>query len=148
MIDFFPLSPHRNIPMPRSPEAKARQSEYLREYRKSYKGIRRRMTITLTNEEYERVCGEAKKHDEAPTSYLYRLAISALDNQPVLSHEAEEQARSFVHLIRGIANNLNQMARYSHTMRGMLDEREIGYQLQYMEEAYRKFLEGRGGKGN
>jgi hypothetical protein len=134
--------------MPKSPEAKARQAEYLREYRKSYKADHRRITITFTPEEYERIAQEAKAQNQPVATYLHDLTLSALDHIPILSLEDEEKARTFVHLIRGIANNLNQMARYSHTMRGTLDEREIGYQLQYMEEAYRKFLEGRGGKGS
>ena len=41
----------------------------------------------------------------------------------------------------------DQMARYSNTMRAMLDDREVGYQLRYMEDAFRAFLEGRDREG-
>jgi hypothetical protein len=58
----------------------------------------------------------------------------------VLAKEEEAKVDEFVRVVRGIANNLNQMARYSNAMRGMLDEREVGYQLLHMEEVFRRFL--------
>lgn len=132
--------------MPKSPEAKSRQAEYLRAYKKTHPPVGKRVNVTLSEEEYRRIGEEARSRGETPTACVRRLALSALDHRPVLSREAEEQADAFVHVVRGIANNLNQMARYSHTMRSMLDDREIGYQLRYLEEAFRKFLDGGGGE--
>ena len=133
--------------MPKSPEAKARQAEYLREYKKVHPPVGKRVNITLCEEEYQRVSEEARLRGETAALCVRRLTMFALDNRPRLSREDEDKADAFVHVVRGIANNLNQMARYSHTMRGMLDEREVGYQLQYLEDAFRKCLEGGGGKG-
>ena len=76
------------------------------------------------------------------------MALSVLENRPIISLEAEERATDFVRTIRGIANNLNQMARYSNTIRAMLDDREVGYQLRYMEDAFHTFLEGKDKKGD
>lgn len=127
--------------MPRSPEAKARQSEYLKAYRKDYRTKRKRVNVTFTLEEYDALDRAAKVMGETATTFLHRLAVTALSGRARLSKEDEERFEAFVHVVRGIANNLNQMARYSNSMRGMLDEREVGYQLQYLEETVRQFLE-------
>lgn len=133
--------------MPRSPEAKARQAEYLKAYRQSYRTKRKRVNVTFTLAEYDALDDAARTMGETPTTFLHRLAVTALSGQPRLTKEDEARFDEFSRLIRGIANNLNQMARYSHATRGMLDEREIGYQLRYLEESVRKFLENGGGDG-
>lgn len=136
-----------SLPMPKSPEVLARNAEYIRQYRKTHPTVGKRVSVTFSEEEYTILQRDAKAHKETIAGHLRRLALSALEHRPVISLEAEERANDFVRTIRGIANNLNQMARYSNTMRAMLDDREVGYQLRYMEDAFRAFLEGRDREG-
>lgn len=126
--------------MPRTPEAKQRQAEYLRQYKKEHPPVGKRVNITLSESEYARLVEVASESGERPTTFLRNVALAALEGRRVLAKEEEAKVDEFVRVVRGIANNLNQMARYSHTMRGMLDEREVGYQLLYMEEVFRRFL--------
>jgi hypothetical protein len=132
--------------MAKSPEAKARQAEYIRLYKLGHQAVGKRVNVTLSDEEYQRLQDAAKEYGEAPTAHLRRLAFAALDSRRVVSGEEEERLAELVRVVRGIANNLNQMARYSHAVRGLLDEREVGYNLQYLEETFRRFFEGGGGK--
>lgn len=133
--------------MPKSPEAKQRQAEYIRQYKREHPPVGKRVNITLSEGEYEKLVEIASESGERPTTYLRNVAVAALDGRRVLAKKEEERADEFVRVIRGIANNLNQMARYSNTVRAMLDEREVGYQLRYMEAAFREFLSGREGEG-
>jgi hypothetical protein len=126
----------------KSTEAKARKAEYLREYKRTHTPVGKTVKSTFSDEEYKRLATYAKTCGETAAKSARRLALSALDNRPSLSKADEDKVDAFVHVVRGIANNLNQMARYSNTMRAMLNEREVGYQLQYLEEVFRKFLEG------
>lgn len=126
--------------MPRTPEAKQRQAEYLRQYKKEHPPVGKRVNITLSESEYARLVEVASESGERPTTFLRNVALAALEGRRVLAKEEEAKVDEFVRVVRGIANNLNQMARYSNAMRGMLDEREVGYQLLYMEEVFRRFL--------
>jgi hypothetical protein len=126
--------------MPRTPEAKQRQAEYLRQYKKEHPPVGKRVNITLSESEYARLVEVASESGERPTTFLRNVALAALEGRRVLAKEEEAKVDEFVRVVRGIANNLNQMARYSNTMRGMLDEREVGYQLLHMEEVFRRFL--------
>ena len=42
--------------------------------------------------------------------------------------------------VRGIANNVNQMARRSHMMAHVLDEVEVFYKLKELEDDYRQAI--------
>ena len=126
--------------MPRTPEAKQRQAEYLRQYKKEHPPVGKRVNITLSESEYARLVEVASESGERPTTFLRNVALAALEGRRVLAKEEEAKVDEFVRVVRGIANNLNQMARYSNSMRGMLDEREVGYQLLHMEEVFRRFL--------
>lgn len=132
--------------MPKSPDAKARQAEYLRSYRERYRTMRKRVNVTFTLEEYARLAEAAEAAGESETTFLHRVAVATLTDRPALSKADEERFGEFMRTVRGIGNNLNQMARYSNSMREMLDEREVGYQLQYLEETVRRFLSS-GGDG-
>ncbi len=131
--------------MPKSPEAKERQAEYLRLYKLTHATAGKRVNVTLSDDEFARLEQAARAYGETPTAYLRRLALAALDNRQALTREEEERMDGFVRTIRGIANNVNQMARYSNSVRAMIDERELGYMLQYIEETFRKFLERKDG---
>ena len=126
--------------MPRTPEAKQRQAEYLRPDKKEHPPVGKRVNITLSESEYARLVEVASESGERPTTFLRNVALAALEGRRVLAKEEEAKVDEFVRVVRGIANNLNQMARYSNSMRGMLDEREVGYQLLHMEEVFRRFL--------
>lgn len=130
--------------MRKSPEAKAKQAEYLRAYRKTYRTQRKRVNVTFTLEEFAQLERSAQEAGETVTGFVHRMSVEALSGHRTLSKGDEERFSAFVRIIRGIANNLNQMARHSNTVRSVLDEREIGYQLEYLESATRELL-ARGG---
>ena len=47
-------------------------------------------------------------------TYLKRTAFAALESRPELPAEIAAQLADMDHVLRTVANNVNQMARYSH----------------------------------
>ena len=116
---------------------------YQQRYREQYKSQIKRVNLTLSKDEYRafsRVAGNRKV-----TAFIKELALSALAGKAHMPASLEEELRTLRFAIRNIANNVNQMAHYSHTVRGMTaaDENNLLQYLKHMEEAIQSYTEGR-----
>jgi hypothetical protein len=101
----------------------------------------RRMTITLDASEVTRLAASAKRHGGARlTSHLKACAISGLDARYLVPPDVTERLDALVAILRGVGNNLNQMARHSNEMKAFVDSREAHLQLRRIENEVRAFL--------
>ena len=99
-----------------------------------------RMTITLTAAEAERLKVSAKRHRARPTTHLKACAIAGIDAKYLVPPDAQERLDALLAVMRGIGNNLNQLARYSNEMRYFLDTEEVRLNLKRMDEEVRRFV--------
>ena len=82
----------------------------------------------------------AKAHDEKLTSHLKNLAIAQLEARYLVPPDLAERLDSLVAIMRGIGNNLNQLARHSNEMHYFLDTQEVRLQVKRMEDAVRELV--------
>ena len=101
----------------------------------------RRVGVTMTPEEYGKVEARAIRFGETPTAHVKRLAFSALENRYLVPPEIAKELAEAVAIMRGIGNNLNQLARHSNEMRAFLDTESVRGRLQHLERALRDFIE-------
>ena len=93
------------------------RKEYQKNYKKfHYSKTRKVVTFPLLLEEYEKLQARAKKVGITPNAMSKTLVIDYLDN--VSSHfqskESREIIQEYMRISRGIATNINQMARSSN----------------------------------
>lgn len=90
------------------------RSDYQRDYRQSYKDHAKRVNLTLSLPEYRRVVKLASRSGMPAATYLKRTAFAALESRPELPADIAAQLVDLDRVLRTVANNVNQMARYSH----------------------------------
>ena len=116
-----------------------------REYMKAFRARQRqsghaRITVTLTSDEFERMSSSAEAHSERITTHLKTCAFSGLDAQYLVPPDIAERLDTVVAILRGIGNNLNQLARHSNEMKYFLDTQEVRLQVKRMEDVVRDFV--------
>lgn len=115
---------------------------YMKEYRAAYKLRTRRVAITLTQEEHEAARRRAEAAGLALAAYAKEALTGTLATASVLPRETAAKLDEFVRQVRGVATNVNQMAKHSNALRAAADAGEVMLRLRYLEELVRKFVEG------
>lgn len=115
--------------------------EYMKDLHTSMKarGVRR-VSVTLSPEEYIRLLESANEFGERVTTHVKRRAFSHLDTKYLVPPDIAERLDSLLAVLRGIGNNINQLARHSNEMRYFLDTDEVRLQLKRMTEEIRSFV--------
>lgn len=100
----------------------------------------RRVSVTLTAPEFDRVNQSANVHGERITTHLKTCAFAHLDARYLVPLDVAERLDTLLAVMRGIGNNLNQLARHSNEMQYFLDTEEVRLQVKRMDEAVRTFV--------
>ena len=123
------------------------RSQYLKQYRQTYKARHKRVTVVFTAEEYRKIELDALAA-KAKTASLIRTrsleGISGMAAEPGAEPTAKEEIKELRFLLRNIANNINQMAYHSNRLRAVLDENEPLLALSRLEEELSAFVKRRG----
>ena len=72
--------------------------------------------------------------------HVKRLALAKLHDEYLVPPDITERMDELLAILRGIGNNLNQLARHSNEMRYFLDTAEVRLQLRRMDEELKKFI--------
>ena len=100
----------------------------------------RRVSVTLTAAEFKRMTQSAQAQGEKLTTHLKTLATAQLETRYLVPPDVAERLDTAVAILRGIGNNLNQLARHANEMRYFLDTEEVRLQVKRMEDAVREFV--------
>lgn len=119
-----------------------KRREYQKNYKNKYKEKTKRVNLTLTNDEYRAFLRGAK--DTKITSHIKKLAISKLHLEINIPENIENELKTLRFAIRNIANNVNQIAHYSNTIRTIStqDENNLLQHLKQLEEAVELYTKG------
>lgn len=119
------------------------RSKYLKNYRCENKDKIKRVNLTLTVEEHKRLCRMAKAESKKPTGFLKELAFVSLEDRANYPLDVSSDLGELVLILRGIGNNINQIARHSNTFKKVLDENEVLLNIKNMEDEIKKFLKNK-----
>lgn len=114
---------------------------YQKDYRKNYNQKNKMVTIPLSNSFYSELKRRAIILDAKTNTYAKNIITSFLNNSApkTLSKEQKEFIREYIHISRGIANNINQMA-YKTNIEEVVDINILINSLKTYEEEFKKFI--------
>lgn len=116
-------------------------TDYQKEYKKLYKQKNKIVTFPLSNAFYEELKKRAIFLDLKTNSYAKNIITEYLNNNilKTLSHEQKEYIREYIHISRGIANNINQLA-YKSNIGEVVDINILISSLKSYEDEFKKFI--------
>jgi len=100
----------------------------------------RRVSVTLSPDELARFDASAQAHGDKLTTHVKACALGYLNDRYLVPPDIAERLDGLLSVMRGIGNNLNQLARYSNEMRYFLDTEEVRLQLKRLDEDIRRFV--------
>ena len=107
---------------------------YLKAYRQQYKQQAERWSITLTKSEADELRQRANKEGVKPPQLLKNMALAYHQQAPHSSASLEKELQETRFLFRNIANNINQIAYHSNTIRRLADENGLLREIQKLEQ--------------
>lgn len=100
----------------------------------------RRVNVTLSPTELARLEASAAQSRSRVTTHLKACALAYLDGKYLVPPDLADRLDDLLRVIRGIGNNLNQLARHSNEMRYFLDTEEVRLNLRRMDEEIKRFV--------
>lgn len=84
---------------------------YIKEYQKDYYVRNKRINLTVNDVDRGTICKLSEKENKLPSTFVKEIVICRLKEEYYLQEEIKSGLSEFVRNIRGIANNVNQIAR-------------------------------------
>lgn len=119
------------------------RKDYMRSYRSAYKARVRRVSLTLTKEEHARAERLAAGEGQPVSAFLKRCAFERIGKRADPPKELVDRLDGLISQVRGIANNVNQMARHSNRLKAGVEDAEVMLKLRRLEELLREFVSER-----
>lgn len=124
-----------------TPSATHDRKTYMQAFRERQKQAgHTRVTVNLSPEEYRHLVASSEVHGEKIATHIKRLTLAKLDDAYLVPPDITERMDALLAVMRGIGNNLNQLARHSNEMRAFMDTREVQLQLRRLDDELRQFL--------
>ncbi len=119
------------------------RKQYQKQYREQYDS--KRVNLTLSKEEHQLLSRAAKLQGKKPTTYIKELALTGIENQTAIPKHLEDELRTLRFAVSNIANNVNQMAHYSHMIRSLntRDEHNLMQHLKQLDNVIQQYTQGR-----
>lgn len=116
------------------------RKEYYKKYNQEKRKNLKDVHIYLTKEQYSYFEKVAEKEDLTVTSLIKAMALVQAEKTYYLPKEIQEKLNEFVFLIRNIANNVNQIARHSNTLKELTDEHGLLNWLKKLETEVKEYV--------
>ena len=117
-----------------------RRKAYLKQYRQDYKKQAERWSVTLTKKEANLLRKRAEREGIKPNVLIKNLALAYHQKETYVPEDIKEELRRVYFLFLGVANNINQMTHYSHTIHTLVDENDFLLEIKKLEDMAREYF--------
>jgi hypothetical protein len=126
------------------------RDDYLKGYRQQYNAQNKRISITVSNAEYEALSHTARQEHKKVTALVKDYAFASLAGSLAMPRHLQEELQQLGLLIRNIANNVNQIARHSNRVQALVDgdEHNLLTHLQSLEKEVIAYTSGQYSKSS
>jgi len=111
-----------------------------KQYLDDYVDTRKRINISLSAPDFEKISYLAELNQTKPTSYINELVQHQLNKTPFVPQALADEIKAMKFLLRNIATNVNQLTHYSNTLKVLVDERGLLLELQKLEEGITTYI--------
>jgi len=117
-------------------------NEYQKQYREKYHNENKIVTFPLKNHFHSELLRRSSFYDQSVNTYAKNIVTDFLNNEMSknLTTEQQNYISQYIHISRGIANNINQIAHKSN-LGQTVDINVLIDSLRHYEEEFRKFIE-------
>jgi hypothetical protein len=109
-------------------------------YNQSYQEHTHRVAITLTPSEYREFEKRAQAEGVKVTTLVKNMALAYHQQAAIVPDSLRGELQELKFLLRNVANNINQIAHYSNTIRRLADENGLLLEIQRMEKTIYDFV--------
>lgn len=113
---------------------------YNQKYKAEYQERTHRVSITLNNAEYNEIEKRAKAEGIKPTAIIKNMALAYHQQATIMPEMIRDELQELRFLLRNVANNINQIAHHSNTIRKLADENGLLLEIQKMETTINDFI--------
>jgi hypothetical protein len=118
-------------------------AEYQRQYRAKHKKLRKEVSVSLPVSLHHEFSEFAKKQNMSLAALMRESTDVQIRGNALKSRAVEAELKELRFLISNIANNVNQMARHSNTVKKVTDENEVFRTLHELEQLVTNFTNNR-----
>lgn len=117
--------------------------QYMKAYRAQYKERMKVIKVAIEPVLHRRLDRLAKREKAKMTTLVRSLLANAVTDQAFVPASVEAELKAFVRLMRNAANNLNQLAHHSNTVKRVLNEDAVFAELRRLEKHVSDYTNGR-----
>ncbi len=119
---------------------KEERKAYNQQYHQANKDRAKRIYYTLTPAEYRDIEKRAKVEGENIHTLIKNMALAYHQQAPIMPEMIRDELQELRFLLRNVANNINQIAHHSNTIRKLADENGLLLEIQKMETTINEFI--------
>ena len=115
-------------------------NEKRRQYLDDYVDSRKRVNISLSASDFEKIQYLSELNKTKPTTYISDLVQQQLKKSPFVAKHILDEIKDIKFLLRNIATNINQIAHRSNTLKVLVEERELLLELKSLEDGITEYI--------
>lgn len=116
---------------------------YMKAYLDDYRARHKCVNIAVPIDDYKKLEKAARRERMTPARLLLTIGLRDLDKTVYVPAEIKEELGRLGLLIRNVANNINQIAHHTNTVRQAADAKAVFAELAKLERAVRAYCLGR-----
>ena len=139
----FPATPLPTTALTKAQMMTTDRSTYMKSYRAGYKKRVRVVKVTMGNAVFAKLEHLATREGTRPASLAREFIEAGLSGDPRLPRQMTAELTALRHLIRSVANNMNQLAKHSNTVRVVNDKHAVFDELKKLEHHILDYTSGK-----
>jgi len=104
------------------------------QYLDDYVDSRKRISISLSATDFDKLSYIAELNNSKPTSYVADLVQHQLIKTPFVPQALTDDIKDIKSILRDIATNIHQLTHRSNTLKKLVNDRDLLLELQKLEE--------------
>ena len=108
-------------------------AEYHKAYRKEYWKTKKQVSVVLTKAQYRDIEARAKASGRTVGQQMFTECQAYQAGDFVPNQEITSRLDEIIRVLRGIGNNINQMAHHSNAFKKLIGEQQVFEQLRQLE---------------